>query len=87
MLYKSTMAPPRKPKRPLRTRAKTARVPRRKIPDRTQVQIRVPRERLAALDAGVTARQRLDPGFNRTDATLEAWALWVAAEATKGGPQ
>lgn len=49
------------------------------------MQIRVPHERLAALDAGVTARQKLDPGFNRTDATLEAWALWVAAEAAKGG--
>lgn len=79
------MAPPRKPKRPLRTRAKTPRVPRRKIPDRTQVQVRVPRERLAALDAGVTARQKVDPGFNRTDATLEAWALWTEREAAKGG--
>lgn len=85
MLYKSTMTPPRKPKRSLRTRAKNARVPRRKIPDRTQVQVRVPRERLAALDAAVEARTKLDPSFTRTDATLEAWALWVAAESAKGG--
>ena len=46
---------------------------------------RVPRERLAALDAAVEARTKLDPSFTRTDATLEAWALWVAAESAKGG--
>ena len=59
---------------------------RRKIAvERVGVHVQVPRDHLAALDAGVTARQKLDPSFTRTDATLEAWALWVAAESAKGG--
>jgi len=39
----------------------------------------------AEVDAAVEARTKLDPSFTRTDATLEAWALWVAAESAKGG--
>jgi len=60
---------------------------RRKIPDRVQVQVRVPRERLAAFDAAVThaVETRRDPAFSRTDALLEAMDRWAAAEAAKSG--
>ena len=74
--------PPRK-----RPRAKTALVPRPKIPDRVQVNSRVPKVRLDAFDAAwkAAAVARRDPNFNRTDALLEAMDLWSAAEAAKRG--
>lgn len=77
----------RKPKPPKRPRAKTSRVPRQKIPNRSQVQTRVPDALIARFDAAVkqAAERRADPAFNRTDAMLEAMALWIAAEAAKRG--
>ena len=79
------MAPIRKTT--TRSRATLARVPRRKIPDRVQVSARVP---IAALRAFDLAWQRAcdtrpDPSLTRTDALLEAMALWAAAESAKGG--
>lgn len=79
------MAPIRKTT--ARSRATLARVPRRKIPDRVQMSARVP---VAALRTFDLAWQRAcgtrpDPGLTRTDALLEAMAMWSAAEAAKGG--
>ena len=73
----------------MRPRAKTSRVPRTKIPDRVQMNARVPKARVDAFDAAwkAAAVTRRDPGFNRTDALMEAMDLWVAAEAAKGGAQ
>ena len=88
MLYEWTMAPIRKPKPTKRRRARTTAVPRRKIPDRVQVNARVPASALRAFDDAWqrACETRPDPGLNRTDALLEAMALWVAAEAAKGTP-
>lgn len=89
MLYESDMATTRKPSLRKRPRAKTGRVPRAKIPDRSQMQTRVPKVVLARFDDQVSrsAERRADPNFNRTDAVLEAMALWIAADAAKGGAQ
>lgn len=83
------MANIRKPKPKKRPRAKTPRVPRPKIPNRSQVQTRVPDALIARFDAAVkrAADLRADPAFNRTDAMLEAMALWIAREDAKGGAQ
>lgn len=71
--------------KPKPRRAKTRRMARPKIPGRVEFTARVPAALLARVDAAVRLRAEVAPSFNRTDALVEAWALWVAAEAAKGG--